>query len=237
VNAVPAKTFKKAHIWDRDKHDWYVEPFECSAALFAIETFRGTIWDPACGMGRIVLEAQKAGLNAIGTDIVRRSDVCEHQCDFLRKRPDIKFSNIVSNPPFGKAEEFVQKSLSLVKPGGKVAMLLPLVWMAGFSTKRHWLPISPLRRVFPISPRPSMPPGAVIVAGERAGNGTKDFAWFLWENGYSGKPEIVFLNTSSFKRAARNGGKTNEGGIERDQPQRRGRSGGKGHDRARRPAA
>ncbi|MFT3728432.1 MAG: hypothetical protein QM759_11465 [Terricaulis sp.] len=215
---------KKAHLWERDKHDWYVEPYECSAALFAVEAFRGAIWDPACGVGRIVTEAQRAGLSAIGTDIVKRSDVCTLRCDFLKQQPDIKFSNIVSNPPFGVAEEFVQKSLTLVRSGGKVAMLLPLVWMAGFSAKRQWLPRSPLRRVFPLSPRPSMPPGAVIAAGETPGNGTKDFAWFLWQNGYSGTPEIVFLNTSAYKRQRRNKEEAqNEGRAERHQSDGRGR--------------
>lgn len=203
---MPAKKIKNAHLWERDIHDWYVEPFECSSALFAVETFRGAIWDPACGIGRIVIEARHAGLKAIGTDIVKRSELCVATTDFLAATARAKFSNIVTNPPFSIAEEFVQHALSIVRPGGKVAMLLPLVWMAGFSTKRHWLPTSPLRRVYPISPRPSMPPGAVIQAGQKPGNGTKDFAWFVWQSGYTGNAEIVFLNTSAYRRRSVNGG-------------------------------
>ena len=42
---------KAAHIWERDQHDWYVEPFECSLALFGAEDIPGPVWDPACGMG------------------------------------------------------------------------------------------------------------------------------------------------------------------------------------------
>ena len=197
---MPSKKAKNAHLWERDPHDWYVEPRECSAALFASESFRGAIWDPACGLGRIVEEARRAGLKAMGTDIVRRSDTCESVRDFLGATPDLRFSNIVSNPPFGIAERFVQHALTLVRPNGKIAMILPLVWLAGFSTKRDWLPKSSLRRVYPISPRPSMPPGAVIQAGIKPGNGTKDFAWFVWQNGYAGSAEIVFMNTNAQKR-------------------------------------
>ena len=40
-----------------------------------------------------------------------------------------------------------------------------------------------------------MPPGKVIEAGVKAGNGTKDFAWFVWKKGYGGEPEIKFMNT------------------------------------------
>lgn len=192
---MPTKKLKNAHLWERDPHDWYVEPNECSEALFAAERFRGAIWDPACGLGRIVEQAHAAGYKAVGTDIVSRSDICAREADFLVSRPAAKFSNIVSNPPFGLAEEFVQHALTLVDKGGKVAMLLPLVWLSGFSTKRNWLPSSPLRRVYPISPRPSMPPGKVIMAGIKAGNGTKDFAWFVWLSGYKGCPDIEFLNT------------------------------------------
>lgn len=190
---------KEAHIWKRDQHDWYVEPIECSLALFSIECILGPIWDPACGMGRILWSARQIGLSAIGSDVVARTKSIDFCADFLGEVDEPEFRSIVSNPPFGVAEDFVRLAIDRAPLGGKVAMLLPLVWMAGFSTKRDWLPASPLRRIYPISPRPSMPPGAVIEAGIKPGNGTKDFAWFVWEIGFSGAPEIRFLNTKPFK--------------------------------------
>lgn len=187
---------KQAHLWERDEYDWYVEPRECSRALFAVEAFSGVIWDPACGSGRIVEQATSLGLKAVGTDVVRRSDICSARLDFLKDNPDFKFDNIVTNPPFSEAERFVRRALKIVPEGGKIAAILPIVWLTGFSTKRDWLPGSPLRKVFPLSPRPSMPPGRVIEAGERPGNGTKDYCWLLWQVGYTGGAEVVFLNTS-----------------------------------------
>lgn len=186
---------KKSHLWDRDPHDWYVEPPECSAALFICEDFVGTVWDPACGLGRIISSAQTAGYKAFGSDIVQRSDHCIKEVDFLRQDTACEGDNIVSNPPFGIAEDFVRKAIDLVPRGGKVAMLLPLVWLSGFSTKRDWLPTSPLYKFYPISPRPSMPPGRVIEEGIKPGNGTKDFAWFVWMKGYNGEPTVQFMNT------------------------------------------
>lgn len=186
---------KKSHIWDRDPHDWYVEPKECSLALFRLEQLRGSVWDPACGMGRIVEAARETGLSCYGSDIVKRSEFCSEILDFFKGNTSFDFKNIVSNPPLGCAEEFVLKALKITPFGGKVVMLLPLVWLTGFSSKRNWLPASPLCRLYPISPRPSMPPGEVIMAGERPGNGTKDFAWFVWCIGQSKAPEIVFMNT------------------------------------------
>lgn len=186
---------RDSHIWKRDEFDWYVEPEICSEALFIVEKFDGSIWDPACGMGRIINSAHNAGYETVGTDLNPKSSSNHEPFDFLKDEVPIDKHNIVSNPPFGVAEDFVLKAIDEVKFGGKVAMILPLVWMAGFSTKRSWLPLSPLRRVYPISPRPSMPPAAVIMSGEKPGNGTKDFAWFVWEKGYEGQAEIAFMNT------------------------------------------
>lgn len=195
---------RDAHIWERDQHDWYIEPEECSRGLFAVEDFSGRVWDPACGIGRIVKSARSAGLAAFGTDVVSRGPLCERQMDFLFQSIDIGFDHIVSNPPFKYAEEFVQKAISSVPNGGKVGMLLPLVWVTGFSSKRDWLPSSPLKALLPISPRPSMPPGAVVMSGEKVGNGTKDFAWLVWQRGYTGSCELRFLNTNEWKvRASR----------------------------------
>ena len=50
---------KQSHIWERVRHDWYVEPHECSLTLFELENFTGPIFDPACGLVRIVGSAQK----------------------------------------------------------------------------------------------------------------------------------------------------------------------------------
>lgn len=188
---------KDAHIWERDPYDWYVEPQECSLALFDNEEFHGEIWDPACGLGRIVESARASGLSSWGSDIVVRSEFCSERIDFLASF-DRDFTNIVTNPPFKHAEEFVRRSLEALPNRGKAAFLLPTVWMAGFSTKRGWLPTSPLLSVYSISPRPSMPPGRVIEAGVRPGNGTKDFAWFVWQKGYQGEARLRFMNTKPY---------------------------------------
>lgn len=190
---------KDVHIWERDPYDWYVEPVECSVALFEEEEFSGPIWDPACGIGRIVESARQKKLEAIGSDIIKRSKNCSFTLDFTKDQKIIDFRSIISNPPFSCAEKFVRKSIEILPIGGKAAFLLPLVWMAGFSMKRDWLPVSPLKAIHVISPRPSMPPGQVILAGVTPGNGTKDFAWFVWEKGHIGKPQLHFMNTNLYK--------------------------------------
>jgi hypothetical protein len=169
---------KNAHLWERHPEDYYIEPEWCSRRLFEAEKFAGAVRDPSCGSGRIVRAARAAGLVAFGADIVRRSSECDEIRDYLSD--EIDRDNIVSNPPFGVADAFARHAL--VHSRYKVVLLLPTKWMN-----------SALARVYLLSPRPSMPPGPVIEAGIKAGNGTTDYAWFVWHHGHEGRPEIRFL--------------------------------------------
>lgn len=185
-----AAVAKNAHLWERHPEDWYVEPEWCSRRLFEVEPFSGTVFDPACGLGRILAAASGVGLATVGSDIVRRSEWADGLGDFLRvDQREFEVDNIVSNPPFGIADAFAEHALDLAR---KVVLLLPTKWMNSAS-RGAWLETTPLARVWLLSPRPSMPPGPVIEAGERPGNGTVDFAWFVWERGYVGAPELRFL--------------------------------------------
>ena len=190
---------KDAGLWERDPHDWYVEPEWCSARLFEAEEFTGTVVDPACGLGRIVRSARAAGHLATGMDIVWRSAECSTIADFFDPDWSGIADNFVSNPPFGRADEFV--SLALSRARGKVAMLLPATWHFG-ARRSAWLATTPLYKVLALTPRPSMPPGAVILAGEEPGGGTKDFAFYVWKLGHVGSWTGGWLNRDTLREAA-----------------------------------
>lgn len=180
-------TPKNAHLWARHPEDWYVEPFWVSQRLFEVESFVGGIIDPSCGSGRIVYAAANFGYSAFGADIVSRSGACSHVADFRMCK---HAHNIVSNPPFGVADEFARHMLQISEH--KVALLLPTKWMN--SAKRGaWLETTPLATVWLLAPRPSMPPGPVIEAGEKPGNGTVDYCWMVWDKTHTGAPVIRWL--------------------------------------------
>jgi len=178
-----------AHLWKRHPDDFYTEPDWVDERLFAQERFDGEIIDPACGLGRIVKAACRAGYTAYGTDRVSRSDYCREEQDFLRYAGPCPGA-IVSNPPFKLAREFAEKALGLALH--KVALLLPTLWLHGDERSR-WLEQTPLVKVLIITPRPSMPPGPVIEAGIAPGGGKADFAWFIWQRGHIGPAAIDWL--------------------------------------------
>lgn len=192
-------------MWRRDADDWYVEPSWCSERLFEAESFVGGIVDPACGMGRIVEAAERFGHAALAVDLVKRRDDCMYALDFTSSEwpREIFFrtgwENIVSNPPFKHAEAFVRHALAIVPR--KIAFLLPANWVQGDERSR-WLEATPLAKVYFITPRPSMPPGAIVAAGLKPGNGTTDFAWFVWDQAHKGPVTIGWLRRDREAAAA-----------------------------------
>lgn len=198
---------RKSHVWDRQAEDWYVEPEWCWRRLFQRRGFTPgmTVLDPACGLGTCVETAHAAGMQALGSDIVPRWEAVSGRqglywtSDFLApggfpvsyddgwQFPDV----IASNPPFKHAEQFA--TLALQRAQSMVCLLLPSKWAQG-ERRARWLATTPLHRILYLCPRPSMPPGEVIVAGTKPGNGTVEFSIFCWLRGYDGEPQVGWLH-------------------------------------------
>jgi len=178
-----------ARIWARSDDDWYIEPEWVSARLFEAEQFDGAVWDPACGSGRICESARAAGHTILHSDITDRGyrglGLPTVVRDFLDM--DTRADNIVSNPPFDIARQFAEHACRLALR--KSAIVFPTARL----NAARWLQDLPLRRVWLLTPRPSMPPGSVIMRGEKPGGGKMDFCWLVFGPG-SGAPEIRWLH-------------------------------------------
>jgi hypothetical protein len=116
--------------------------------------------------------ARAFGLEAVGTDLVKRAPFIAGGRDFLSpkyKAPRGPVS-IVSNPPFSRMREFVERSLEVST--GKVALLFP----SHRTGAARWLRDFPLTRILHVSPRPSLWHGKEYLrrtnAGEKLGNGS-----------------------------------------------------------------
>ena len=204
------KSRRESHVWSRQVADWYIEPEWCSARLFQEEQFIGGVLDPACGMGRIVYSARAAGLHAIGSDLEKRADGMMYALDFLTSNypheilmPGIgECKNVVTNPPFDRAKDFALCALAFAPH--KVAIIFPTARL----NAAHWIAGTPLRRIWLLTPRPSMPPGQCIVTGiwpvgcKPNQGGKMDYCWLVWERGYSGNPELRWLRRDQQKVTA-----------------------------------
>jgi hypothetical protein len=185
---------RDSHIFAKAKNGWYVEPSWCSERLFEEEKFPGTIWDPAVGWGTITLAAHLAGYRVLGSDIVDRK---RHKLgrgffkyDFLNgvEKIALPLFSVVTNPPFDHVEEFAYRAFE--KLGAQKVAMIMLVRRLNAA---HWLCGLPLKKIWLLTPRPSMPPGEWIAAGHKPGGGTQDFCWVVIERGYQGAAQIDWL--------------------------------------------
>lgn len=176
---------KVAHVWQRDALDWYVEEEFVTQALVKVERFVGPVLDPCCGQGNIVKGLLAAGVEAVGTDIVKR--VPDGTPWFLgtadfREVGAISQPNICMNPPFFRAkgaEAFIRKALSVAS--GKVVAFADIKFLASHGRAKGLYAEFPPNRVWSISPRPSCPPGEFLLAGGEADGGTADWVWMVWD--------------------------------------------------------
>jgi hypothetical protein len=154
------------------EYEWYVEPVRAVEALLRVETFAGSIHDPACGGGTIPRCASVAGYHATGADIVDRGYGPVR--DFLSDTG--QYANVVTNPPFKIAVPFALHALA--RTSGKVAILQRLSWLEGAARHKALFAPGYLRRVWAFSSRISMPPGGTDIP---ATGGAVAYAWFVFE--------------------------------------------------------
>lgn len=172
----------------RPKHDFYRTPEEAILALLSKETFDGSIWEPACGDGAISKVLEQRGYDVISSDLIDRG-YGQSPHDFLFS--DWTADNVVTNPPFTLAQEFVEKALAATqhKTGGKVVMLCKLVFLEG-QKRKAFFENNPLARVHVFSKRVQF-----YREGKKGKLGTSmmAFAWFVFEHGHKGPPTISWL--------------------------------------------
>lgn len=147
------------------------------------------IWEPACGRGAIseVLEAHN--FEVVSTDIVDHGyDKCYVLYDFLKMEfPSKRPYQIVTNPPYNLAPEFVEQACRLVD---KSAFLLRLAFLEG-QKRKLLFQRCPLCRILVFSKRlPRM--HRFDYEGKKTSS-TIAFAWFLFDTNYTGSPTIEWV--------------------------------------------
>jgi hypothetical protein len=185
---------RKSHIFAKERHGHYVEPAWCSARLFEVDDFgppRSLILDPSCGWGTILATSMAAGYRALGFDVVERFDRNPYRTplsgarfflhDFINGSlpTRARVTSVVCNPPFDHVEEFCERALRIASYKVAMICLLRRLPAAG------WLRSMPLETIYLITPRPSMPPGSWIAAGNKPGGGTQDFVWLVFSKLHS----------------------------------------------------
>ena len=175
---------------ERQEHDYYATDPKAMELLLAEETFAPVIWECACGEGHLSKILEEHGFEVISTDLVYRGFGDDEPMDFLKETFDNFDGDIVTNPPYRYALNFVQKALESVRVGGKVAMFLKLQFLEG-KERRKFFDENPPRTVYVSSSRLNCAKNGKF---EKYSSSAVAYAWFVWEKGFHGDPTIKWIN-------------------------------------------
>jgi hypothetical protein len=145
------------------------------------------IWECACGMGHLSRVLEKHNYNVYSTDLIYRN-YGMGGVDYLSMNNSYP-GDILTNPPYKYAQEFVEHSMEILDDNNYCIMLLKIQFLEG--KKR--------RKLFN-----KYPPKYVYVNSERQtcyinGDMSKKmssascYCWFIWQKGYKEEPVIRWL--------------------------------------------
>ena len=171
----------------RKKSDFYETPYSLTRKFLDAEEFDKslTVCEPACGAGAISNILKERWENSLVS-------AYDEETNFLSETGNYDY--IVTNPPFSLAQEFILKAKTVANY--KFALLLPLSYLHGkkrfdeiYSDKEY-----PLKKVHVFTRYPML--GDKLREDGKYTTGMMVYAWFVWENGYSGLPIIDWIDNN-----------------------------------------
>lgn len=168
---------------ERADNDYYPTNPATTRLFLEMEQFDGPIWEPACGEGHMSEVLKEYGYAVKSTDLIDRG-YGTGGIDFLSCFDEVE--NIVTNPPYAIAQEFIEHALACTTK--KVAMLCKLQILEGAKRKKMF-ENSPLARVYVYSKRQTL-----MKNGDKAtSSGMIAYCFLVFEHGYEGEPTIRWI--------------------------------------------
>ena len=175
-------------IEDRQTEDYYATEPKAAELLLDIMPELNNIWECACGEGHLAKVFDNVSRLNKATDLIDRGYGTAE--DFLQCNERYHNGDIVTNPPYKYAKEFVEKALYLVDESRYVCMFLKVLFLESQSRKELFT---------------KFPPKVIYVSSSRincAKNGDFDtytssavaYAWFVWQKGYTGESVVKWIN-------------------------------------------
>lgn len=175
---------------ERAKYDYYATDPKAAELLLEVEPELDNIWECACGEGHLAKVFKQKEKLGLATDIINRG-YGQLFFDFLSRNAFGYYDgDIVTNPPYKYALEFVKQAINMIKKDRKVCMFLKLTFLEGKARKEFFKQYPP-KTVYVCSGRIKC---ALNGDFDATGQSAACYAWFVWEKGYNGKPAIEWIN-------------------------------------------
>lgn len=182
----------------REKDDFYAtDPYVItkSKEIFEEIGLDKNIWECACGKGHLSTALIDLGYNVKSSDLISRG--YGEEIDFLKANEKWD-GDILTNPPFRYASEFVRHSMELINDG-KYAVFFLKVQFLETTARAKLFKECGLKYVIVNSERVCCAKDGEFDQYFRQGpngayrGGTQLYCWFVFQKGYNDNPMIKFI--------------------------------------------
>ena len=178
---------------ERAENDFYAtDPESLEIFLKALERdnlkLHKCIWECACGKGHLSKLLETKGYEVWSTDLIDRG-YGKGNTDFLKSIPDCWCGDILTNPPYKYAKEFVEKALQITRTGTYTVMFLKIQFLEGIERKKLFDKFPP-KYIYVNSKRQ-----LCYLNGDMSNkiSSATCYCWFIWEKGFTGEPTIRWI--------------------------------------------
>ena len=175
---------------ERELNDYYATDPIAIDKLLTKETPNKYIWECACGEGHLSKRLEELGFDVYSTDLIDRG--YGEVKDFLTSVD--KFNgDILTNPPYKFAKEFVLKALEKIHTGNKVYMFLKLTFLEGKERQKELFSKYPPKKIYVFSERVMCAKNGNFEQMKAGGGSAVAYAWYVWEKNWQGKTTIEWI--------------------------------------------
>ena len=177
---------------EREKDDYYATDPIAIDLLLMKEKPNKNIWECACGEGHLSKALEARGYKVFSTDLFDRGYGLG-TIDFLKFNAQDEFDgDIITNPPYRFAKDFVLKALEVLQKGRKCYML-KLTFLEGIDRYRELFSKFPPKMIYGFPKRVLCAKNGDFEGMKKGGGSAVAYAWFVWEKGYTGLPQFDWL--------------------------------------------
>lgn len=199
---------------EREINDYYATDPVAAEWLLKIEPQITNVWEMCVGEGNLAEPYRREGKLKAISDLIDRGYYPEgimtsYGKDFFQMNKVWK-GDMVSNPPYGVALDWTKHCLDLLTEGHYLALFMKLTFLEGKERKKFFKENPPIR-IHVSSSRiqcaknnefevPKKDKNGNVVL-DKEGNSimvrmssAACYAWFIWQKGYKGYPEIRWFN-------------------------------------------
>ncbi len=181
---------------EREQDDYYATDPIAVDKLLSVENVGSTVWECAAGGGHLSERLRALGKKVYSTDLIDRGYLgLNGVMDFLTASaaPIEQDFDILTNPPYKYAKEFVLKALELLHTGCRCYMFLKLTFLEGKARFNELFKEFPPQSVYVFSERVLCAKNARFDEMRAGGGSAICYAWFVWEKGKNGVTTLQWL--------------------------------------------